>query len=141
MKKLLLTSLFAVAGLAVSAQVQNNLENSNVKSTFETKYNAAPVSYATYDDGTVHAQHASNNQWSVFKVDGTYLQTETNISASEVPAAIKQDATQRFGNNVQYRKVVTAAGEELYSLIYVKGNSTVEVYYKPSGEMHSRAIR
>ncbi|HEY8367447.1 MAG TPA: hypothetical protein VIL57_09895 [Bacteroidia bacterium] len=141
MKKLLLTSLFAVAGLAVSAQVQNNLENASVKSTFESKFNAAPVSYTTYEDGTVHAKHATNNQWSVFKVDGTYLQTETAVSASEVPAAVKQDASQRFGNDIQYRKVVTAAGEELYSIIYVKGTSTVEVYYKPSGEMHSRAIR
>ena len=141
MKKLLLTSLFAAVCIVANAQSQNNLENAQVKTTFTSKFNAAPVSYVTYDDGTVYAAHASNNQWSVFKIDGTYIQTETNITADEVPAAIKQDATQRFGTNVQYRKVVRATGEELYSLLYTKGTSTVEVYYNANGEMNSRAIR
>lgn len=141
MKNLLLTPLFVAVSMIAYSQVQNTELNSSVKSTFEAKYNAIPASYTTYGDGTVFAAHASNTEWSVFKVDGTYLQNEKNITAAEVPAVVKQDATQRFGTNVQYRKVVLANNDELISLIYTKGTGTVEVYYNLDGTMNSRAIR
>lgn len=145
MKNFLLTTLLVAGSFAVQAQVSNNTDLTLAKASYNAKYQTEATSMVAYDNKEVFANISGNaNQWAVFTDEGVFLQTETVVPESTVPAAIKTDVNQRFTNGTNtltYRKVEKANNTILYSVHYTKGNSVVQVYYNPTGEMVSRAIR
>lgn len=67
--------------------------------------------------------------------DGTVVETEIDIAADEVPAAVRQFANERAGSNrVSYaRRTLT-----LYEIEYVSGMHAVEVLVTPGGKELAR---
>jgi len=143
MKRFLFSTLFLASVSAVSAQVTENDAPAAVKSAFSTKYNANAAVYTTYQNGESIAQHSATPAlYSVFDAAGNFIQEEKIVTSSEFPAAVLADVHQRFGTDLEYRKVSLADGSTQYSILYIPGTAPVkvEVYYDNT-QMLRRAMR
>ncbi|MGQ3015364.1 MAG: hypothetical protein ACT6QS_16745 [Flavobacteriales bacterium] len=143
MKRFFFSALFLALVSAVSAQVTENDAPAVVKSAFSSKYNVNAAAYTSYENGESIAQHNGNTTlYSVFDASGTFIQEEKVVPSSEFPAAVLADVHQRFGTNLEYRKVSLADGSTQYSILYTPGTAPikVEVYYNNT-QMIRRTLR
>lgn len=143
MKRFLFSALFFSMVAAVSAQVTENDAPNAVKSAFSSMYNVNAASYITYQNGESFAAHnGSVSLYSVFDASGNFIREEKVVSSSELPSAVLTDVHQRFGTQLEYRKVSLPDGSTEYSILYTPGSAPtrVEVYYNDT-QMIRRAIR
>jgi hypothetical protein len=115
----------------------------SVVSNFTARYqNTSP----TWEKATgMYLAAFSRNGQSVkaaFKEDGTFLREDVLISFSALPAAVRADASQRFGeaNILEAATFTDANGAIGYRIRYQKGNARVDVMYNAQNTIFQRAI-
>lgn len=82
------------------------------------------------------------NVKAAFKEDGTFLREDVVISFSALPAAVRSDASQRFGENniIEAATFSDVNGNSGHRIRYQKGNAKVDVMYNAQNSIFQRAV-
>lgn len=139
MKKLLMMSaLFATIGLAACAQgLDASKVPAAVKTAFAKKFPGATAEWGKENAKEYEAEFKWNNKSASanFLIDGTWVETEAEINAADVPAAVKSAVEKKYPGAIISKvfKIDNSKGEQTYEAEIKTGNKKKEVVLKADG--------
>lgn len=139
MKKLILMFvIFASIGLFASAQKLNESKvPPAVKSAFAKKFAGATAKWGKENAKEYEAEFTWNNKSASanFLTDGTWVETEAEINAADIPAAVKSAIEKKYPNAsiTKVFKIENSKGEQTYEAEIKTGNKKKEMILKADG--------
>ena len=137
MKKIFLLLLPAVC-MAAIAHAQKITVPTVVNTAFNSKFpGATEVKWGKENSKEYEAEFKLNNKdvSANFKMDGTWVETETTIPASELPAAVANAVTKKYPGAVYGRteKIEKPSGKTLYEVNITVNGKKKELELDPDG--------
>jgi hypothetical protein len=142
MKKIIMALL--VSGIFCSAAIAQRITTDKVPAlvyrAFKTKFPASNQESWSMEDKTsyeVDFFNGNKKQSAVFKEDGTWLETETEITFNQLPRPVNAAFNKQFGGfTVQETlQVETPDKGTLYEMIINKGTEGYEVEFSAKGDL------
>lgn len=139
-KILSIVVLVAISTFAFSCSNDYYVPNADVKGTFKSMYpKAAFVDWEQelgYAKADFRLDGKEKDAW--FETSGTWLMTETDLRAKDIPAAInaaikKTDYAAWKIDDVDFLEY--ADSSQVYVIDVEKGESDVELYFSPDGTL------
>jgi hypothetical protein len=145
MKKLILVCA-AAAFISVNAFSQNAKDlPAQVKTAFEKKFpGAQKVKWGAENKTEWEAEFVLNGkEYSAnYNSDGTWMETEYEISVSEIPAAISATLTREFpGYKLGETEISETTKGKLYEFEVKTGKTEMEVVLKADGTLVKKEIK
>lgn len=139
MKKIMVLILGMIIVFSqVHAQTSANVPE-KVKTAFAEKFpGAKDVIWDKEDDAEWEAEFSLNDkEYSAnFSVDGTWKETEYEISESELPAAVKERLKNDFADcDIEEIEISETADGKTYEFALEKDETDIEVAILPNGEV------
>ena len=138
MKKI---TFFVLMGIAVSFMSCDNDSNASqkVKDTFAMKFpNATNVEWEKESDTEWEAEFKLNGKEhsSNFMQDGTWIETEYEVSESEIPQVVMDAMNTNFeGYEIEGMELTETKDGKAYEMAIEKGESNMEVIIDANGKI------
>ncbi|WP_319228293.1 PepSY-like domain-containing protein [Draconibacterium orientale] len=124
-------SVFMVAVLAVNLVACAQTPPKSVSDTFNSKFSGATnVKWDQEEENEWEAEFTmDNNQMSAsFNVDGTWLETESEIEESELPTSVKAKLVMNYwGYEMEEFEKIEKPGFSGYEIAIEKGDEELEI--------------
>lgn len=139
MKKLIMMSaLFAIISLAATAQeLSASKVPTAVKAAFAKKFPGATAEWGKENSKEYEAEFKLNGKSmsANFLTDGSWVETEAEISQTDVPAAVKTAVEKKYPGAVisKVYKIDNAKGELTYEVEIKTGGKKKELVLKSDG--------
>lgn len=139
MKKLIMMStLFAAIGLAACAQgFDASKVPAAVKTAFAKKFPGATAEWGKENSKEYEAEFKLNGKSmsANFLTDGSWVETEAEISAAELPVAVKSAVEKKYPGAVISKvfKIDNSKGEQTFEAEIKTGGKKKEVVLKADG--------
>lgn len=139
MKKIFLL-LLPVFYMTATARAQNITVPAAVKTAFNTKFpGATDIKWGKENPKEYEAEFKLNNAnvSANFKMDGSWVETETTIPASELPAAVSNAVKAKYPGAVFGRteKIEAPGGKILYEVNLTVNGKKKELELNPDGSI------
>lgn len=143
----LVASLILLTGIAAAQQLKEDSVPAVVKKTCKEKFPSVnKIEWKLKSDKNYEAEFTQNGaELAVkFSSDGKWLETESEIKDSQVPAAVKNSIAKDFpGYKVIELQSVEAVGakELAYEIHVKKEKEVVKVQYSPDGKQLNKSSK
>jgi hypothetical protein len=139
MKKIFLL-LLPVIYMTATAYAQNITVPAAVKSAFNTKFTGATdIKWSKENTKEYEAEFKLNNTniSANFKLDGSWVETETTIPVAELPAAVSSAVNKKYPGAVYGRteKIEQPGGKILYEVNLTVNGKKRELELNPDGSI------
>jgi hypothetical protein len=130
--------IFSFATIGCSQKIAEKDIPVPVKTTFNTKFpGATDIKWEKENKKELEANFKMNNAdvSANFGLDGTWVETETTISSSELPAAVTNAVNTKYPGAVYGRteKIEKPGGKILYEVNITVNNKKKELELNPDG--------
>ena len=140
MKYLLLITVFSFGLLSTACGQNEKTAPQTVQTAFKAKFpTVSNPQWEMEGDGEWEAEFKMNGKEmsANFKTDGTWLETETELNKSNLPAAVKKAIASKFpGMEIEEATLVEMPGKaSAYEVEMEKGETTIEALFSADGKV------